>query len=296
MGLAVPSLGTTGPDEDMEISSDVERQTGPTLDPDIDIDLEGPYDIENHDQDYVLEDVRSDVNAPSPLIVDDVQDDIMQEEENAHAMEDADARTVELLDLEDLEGSANDYEATGAGRADTEATTGTVPPQSEIHEAQESYSSSLSSHTIPVDEGSASHVGQGSDGTAAVAHEEAATGEPSAASTELHLPEDETKAPAGSEEPPVHVASPSARLHPVIVYYDDTEISLFPPSVGDTSETFFLQDETLAHAGMDELFTAMRSVLAGTIREDEELELGIDAIGLSLNEVSRHSRLRSEQC
>jgi hypothetical protein len=76
-----------------------------------------------------------------------------------------------------------------------------------------------------------------------------------------------------------------AHIHPVVVIYEGNEISLFPPSKDDTSDTFFLPDESLARANICDLFEAIRSVLAGSISEDDELDITVEGLGLELSEV-----------
>lgn len=79
--------------------------------------------------------------------------------------------------------------------------------------------------------------------------------------------------------------SSSDRPHPVIVVYQGSEISLFPPSEQDASETFFLQDESLAHRSIYDLLHACRQVLGETIHEADELEINIAELGLCISEV-----------
>ncbi|KAI9783372.1 MAG: hypothetical protein M1839_003907 [Geoglossum umbratile] len=81
-----------------------------------------------------------------------------------------------------------------------------------------------------------------------------------------------------------------AHIHPVVVIYEGNEISLFPPSKNDTSDTFFLPDESLARTNICDLFEAIRSVLAGSISEDDELDMTVDGLGLELSEDSIHAR------
>lgn len=75
-------------------------------------------------------------------------------------------------------------------------------------------------------------------------------------------------------------------LHPVKVLYQDSEISLFPPREGDSSETFFLEDEGLAYENLDHLLAACRQILGEHVSEDEVLVLDIESLGLQLSEVS----------
>ena len=74
--------------------------------------------------------------------------------------------------------------------------------------------------------------------------------------------------------------------HPVIVSYEESELSMFPPSTEDASDTYLLEDEGLAAGSMCELFSAIRAVLADSISEDDELEISCESLGLSLSEVS----------
>ncbi|KAK2783825.1 hypothetical protein FQN52_009472 [Onygenales sp. PD_12] len=74
-------------------------------------------------------------------------------------------------------------------------------------------------------------------------------------------------------------------LHAVKVLYQDNEISLFPPVEGDPSETFFLEDEELAHTPIGQLVEACRQVLGDHIGEDEELIMDIECLSLHLPEV-----------
>ncbi|MCJ1361894.1 hypothetical protein MMC16_000995 [Acarospora aff. strigata] len=75
-------------------------------------------------------------------------------------------------------------------------------------------------------------------------------------------------------------------VHPVVVVYQDSEISLFPPSNQSDSSTFFLHDENLASSNISDLLLACKSVLADSISEEDELELSIEELGLCISEAS----------
>ncbi|KAK8190094.1 uncharacterized protein BKA78DRAFT_353558 [Phyllosticta capitalensis] len=82
-------------------------------------------------------------------------------------------------------------------------------------------------------------------------------------------------------------------LHPVVVVYNDDEISLFPPSDGDTSGSYyFLQDEDLAHGSIRSLLEACRQVLGETVQHEDELEIDVAELGLRVTEES----LDAAQC
>lgn len=85
-----------------------------------------------------------------------------------------------------------------------------------------------------------------------------------------------------------------SHLHPVKVLYQDSEISLFPPREGDSSETFFLEDESLAHEDLGKLLASCREILGEHVSEEEVLTVDIDALNLQLNEVSTSASSSSD--
>lgn len=80
----------------------------------------------------------------------------------------------------------------------------------------------------------------------------------------------------------------SAHVHPVVVLYQDNEISLFPPLDSDDehTNTYFLQNEQIASDSIKALFGALRSILGESISEQEELVLEINDLDLHISEVS----------
>ncbi|KAE8149447.1 hypothetical protein BDV25DRAFT_2773 [Aspergillus avenaceus] len=77
-------------------------------------------------------------------------------------------------------------------------------------------------------------------------------------------------------------------LYPVRVYYQDNEISLFPPREGDSSETFFLEDESVAYEPLGKLFESCRGVLHEHVEDNEVLIMDVDALNIQLAEDSVH--------
>ncbi|KAA8651488.1 hypothetical protein EYZ11_004558 [Aspergillus tanneri] len=75
-------------------------------------------------------------------------------------------------------------------------------------------------------------------------------------------------------------------LYTVKVYYQENEISLFPPREGDSSETFFLEDENLAYEPFGKLFGSCREVLREHVEDNEILIIDIEALNLQLTEAS----------
>lgn len=82
-------------------------------------------------------------------------------------------------------------------------------------------------------------------------------------------------------------------VHPIVIIYQDNEISLFPPVSRDEDEereekssTYFLQDEQLANDSIQTLLGALRSILGESIGEQDELTIDNEELGLHINEVS----------
>lgn len=88
-----------------------------------------------------------------------------------------------------------------------------------------------------------------------------------------------------TEQEPRPDTDTHAGLHPVKVYYQDNEISLFPPREGDSSETYFLEDESLAYESFGKLFESCHEVLREHIGDNEVLVVDIDALNIQLTEV-----------
>lgn len=82
------------------------------------------------------------------------------------------------------------------------------------------------------------------------------------------------------------VASTVTGLHPTIVRYEGSEVFLFPSADLKSQEEYFLEDENLVNGSIGDMFEACRVVLGGDISEDDELELTVEDLGLSLSEDS----------
>jgi hypothetical protein len=79
--------------------------------------------------------------------------------------------------------------------------------------------------------------------------------------------------------------------HPIKVYYQDTELSLFPPREGDSSCTFLLEDSGLFHHSLSKIFSSCRQVLGEDVNEGEVLVFEVEQLNVQLNEVSFFLRL-----
>ncbi|KAL5362878.1 hypothetical protein BJX96DRAFT_110408 [Aspergillus floccosus] len=94
--------------------------------------------------------------------------------------------------------------------------------------------------------------------------------------------------PAQQHEEAADTTEHNSSLYPVKVYYQENEISLFPPQEGDSSETFFLEDESLAYEPLGKLFASCREVLRDHIGENEVLVMDVDSLNIQLTEDSMH--------
>ncbi|GAB1217876.1 hypothetical protein ATERTT37_007119 [Aspergillus terreus] len=94
--------------------------------------------------------------------------------------------------------------------------------------------------------------------------------------------------PTQQHEEAADTTEHDSALYPVKVYYQDNEISLFPPQEGDSSETFFLEDEGLAYEPLGKLFASCREVLRDHVGENEVLVMDVDSLNIQLTEDSMH--------
>ena len=105
----------------------------------------------------------------------------------------------------------------------------------------------------------------------------------------IHASVDSVGAPQDGGSPQLDVPLPvTLPVHPVVVVYQNNEISLFPPleQNQESSQTFFVHDEKLAGQSISKLLEACRVVLDESIGEEDELEIRIEELGLYINEVS----------
>jgi hypothetical protein len=73
----------------------------------------------------------------------------------------------------------------------------------------------------------------------------------------------------------------------VVVEYDNSRLSLFPPTHHhDIPETYLLQDRSLADQEISSLFSACREVLGASISEHQALEIDLPLLNLCIDEVS----------
>ena len=96
------------------------------------------------------------------------------------------------------------------------------------------------------------------------------------------------------------ISKESTHIHPIMVMYQDNEISLFPliDLEEEHESTYFLQDERLASDNISNLLGACRSVLGESVDVQDELMIDIEELGLHITEVNFpfSSRKDSSSC
>ncbi|KAG0135302.1 hypothetical protein HOY82DRAFT_577031 [Tuber indicum] len=80
--------------------------------------------------------------------------------------------------------------------------------------------------------------------------------------------------------------------HPVVVQYEQSHVSLFPPP-DDVDLPFFIKDVGVCLRGMNELFSELRNVLDGSVSPGDELVIKIVDYGVEISEVSFFLHLSS---
>ena len=307
-----PFLEVTVADDHMELSSEVDRLAGAGEDIDVDVDLDLASDrAGDDDEDYIIEDARSELADDRALMSEAVNDDVMHDEDRplSNMGDDNTYHDEELGDVDDLTQApaANiPTEISNPSATDTALA-------AEIHvrpdSAQDIHESGVSTNTsYPASGGEAilettieSHDPDSAVTKEAVDETDYEPEDPSVphpmAPIEQSLGSDSLRDPPPHSKPRNPDLQPDgedshavANVHPVVVGYEGSEVSLFPPSKDDSSETFFLQDESLAGASISELFAAIRGVLADSIGQDDELEMTLEELGLSLTEDSQHAQ------
>lgn len=84
--------------------------------------------------------------------------------------------------------------------------------------------------------------------------------------------------------------------HPVVVTYESAVVSLFPPPdlsdedvvrspYQDVPTQFFIEDMRACDKGLDQMFVQLRKVLVDDIRDEDELVMEVDPLGLVIGEV-----------
>ncbi|RAK95390.1 uncharacterized protein BO80DRAFT_264546 [Aspergillus ibericus CBS 121593] len=132
-------------------------------------------------------------------------------------------------------------------------------------------------------------VGDAEDGGVREDEQEEGEGQVVTGVSENQVSSSEEQAVEHQHEQQELPATERTPLHPVKVYYQDNEISLFPPREGDSSETFFLEDESLAFGSFGRLFESCREVLRDHISDSDVLIVDVEALNVQLTEDSLHT-------
>ncbi|KAI9675655.1 MAG: hypothetical protein M1817_001022 [Caeruleum heppii] len=329
------------PDEPMELSTDVDyRASTRDIDVDVDLDVEADKDGER-DEDFIIEDARSDNPGENPndreLIFDDaMQDDYRDAQRgeqwlggNDEELHDAEYDTTSAVQISpEPEAELGDAQVepetlqSHAKMSESEALQEQQAVQEVIPPVHDHSEPGLTAEVVePSDEletPSAVENGHGGiflegslddpltrSSPVALDHtdEKAADGQPldasvtgleqiagqedqdyQASDSALDTTEQQVTAAGG-----IAASAAVPHGHQVVVIYEGSEVYLFPPSNDDASSTFFLSDEALAGASISELLVAIRTVLAASIDEDDELSIFLEELDLTLNEDSHHT-------
>lgn len=335
--LTVPYLDVPTQEDVMELSTDFDRHNGTDGDTDIDIDLV-PDQPEDQDNDYMIEDTRSEGGTGSQAFPNETSnDDVMLDDGGSQA----DLNEANALQDEDLD-DAGDYFQDDANQ-DSLALQGnidefddnTLQPIDQITpqtdhgfstladtfeaKTKEQLEKEISDNRVEDvlsslgtednaeilqqsfhDSNIVGLAGSNLENTrdvldwpenpTSIANTETAQEATNKDLDSRPQPEEPASKSASSNprptEPPQEQAYEATTVHPVVVVYQDVEISLFPPSDQSDSYTFFLHDEGLATSSIYDLLLACKEVLADSISEEDELELTIEELGLCISEVS----------
>ncbi|KAI9890272.1 MAG: hypothetical protein M1814_004307 [Vezdaea aestivalis] len=112
--------------------------------------------------------------------------------------------------------------------------------------------------------------------------------------TSLHSPtpvpeadEEQKYVQGGTEQDDaLHTSGDRLLLDAITLIYHGEEMSLFPPSEGESSKMYLLSDVSLSDKPFQLLFESIRQVLAESIDDDTNLELAFPRLGIKIFEAS----------
>jgi hypothetical protein len=308
--LDLPSIPTFDmADDNMEVSYDYEHGDD-EIDINIDID-------QHHDEDFILDDVRSEADATA--------DDPMVDDDNA-SIPMVDADFLEDQDLVDFPIEAEHNSEIQMIQVDATELAKPYSSHADINAPLEVHPEAV--WTFPQDSGGAlefaknDEASQLQDENGTLADEPSLTETSPARTSEQPRAEDAeevvqdsvstvpdstnenvnaTQATAASspyatadldnvhdktQEQHVEHDTTTTENRKTIVSYKDAEYSLISSSEDDDPDTFFLNDASLISAPLPRFFAALREVLHEDLTSDDELFLIIDDLGLETCEVS----------
>ncbi|KAI9814212.1 MAG: hypothetical protein M1827_003378 [Pycnora praestabilis] len=312
----------------MELASDFDRRPDTEDDIEIDLDLPGdqPHD---QDDDYMIEDARSEIEVGmQPSHIEDGNDDVMLDEDemsqvmpdditvpdeelfdvidsvhedpNAaldphdeghfghtdYSLEDANQQCAPQNVPEDIDHGNLQAPFTDEGEIETIILPQTSPKEETRNDIQSAEKSNQSVGALNAE------VIQSAD----LRDEGLPTVHPSSEAEEPIINQELSDTSSNSKRSEEEDSQDRAELpqtgthtHPIIVLYGESEISLFPPSNQDNSNTFFLRDKALANGSIKALLAACKVVLANNVDDNDELEIRFEELGLYVSEDSAHA-------
>ncbi|KAI9721708.1 MAG: hypothetical protein M1812_002042 [Candelaria pacifica] len=312
------------PDDSMELSSDFIRQAGTNEDIEIDLDLTEDQGHET-DNDYMIEDAKSEAEADNQLEAPpSVNDDLMLDEDavSQTMQDDVTLPDEELYDIDilehdestttitgpndtnlspdapihitDLDSSAQELQQDLIGQFPHEGEESVNPLEVDYEEPHRGESAQPQEQELEaqVEDIASPYTGDETQSFAVGQQQSDTSVEPLDTTSKVteetyyqaRLDADTANADNSQHETNNEILT----VHPVVIVYQGREMSLFPPSNQD-SDTFFLEDETLAHGSIGDLLKACRSILAEDVAEDDELTIAMAELGLYISEDSTHA-------
>ncbi len=287
--------------DSMEMSSDMGHRFAPDEDIDIDLDVNVEY-VHELDYDVTIEDARFETSAdmymPGTSMVEATKDDVMEDDDGAtqNLLNTAPIHDEELHDVSDL--GQTDVDSTHIHETEQFNLPQETQPLDE-NQVAESFSFNAppsevqpNSHAANHDKEQRKELAQSVDTTDDINHGVAGelhgSGEfPAPKETEEHHQPQSNETTSESEH---NIGANDETLsnlaHSVIVVYRGDEFSLFSSSEEDESETFFLNDTSVASQSIKDLMTALRGVLEDDIGDADELVIGFEDLRLDISEVS----------
>lgn len=166
----------------------------------------------------------------------------------------------------------------------------TQPPQNLPEHAEEELQDTNNTERV---EKQLAHPDGGEVGHSHVHHPE--HGNAASEPEDQQVQETEKKKVSDSDDQGTDTVHQDAPLHSLKVYYQDNEISLFPPREGDSSEMFLLEDESLAYGDFGKLLDSCRDVLQESIGGNEVLVIDVESLGIQLTEVCQSTHRSKQQ-
>ncbi len=289
-------------EDNMEISYDDHG------DDDIDINID--IDQDNQDEDYMIEDEKSEADTHDDVMVDEdetnasfaMEDDDYMPDHNEDGVE------VEIVEVAEIEmtrptdNHASSHDLIHEPVVDDQVVSVQEPVTAITHEADifevESEQNATAAE-VPIikqpDVGETAATAYNTDNSnippvldqPALKEETAQQDHSSQLVSQQILDNQDTEDPAtDSISNGAQMADLISVDRDIVVHYNDVEYTMVSSSENDDPNAYFLKDSTVLAKPLSALFTALRDVLGDEVPSRDELCLVIDDLGLETTEVS----------